>query len=314
MLSRLALAFAVLSSSLFAASIDFSRYHTQEEINQYLRDLARDNPALVHFYVLGESDEGREISYITLTKGSETALPGIFFNGTHHGNEWSSTESILGLIQFLLQHKDEPQASAFLTRYVFYFQPLVNPDGHFHRTREEIHGADPNRDYEYPGASAGSQLKTQIIPLVKKLADSHKFRAAAAYHSGIEEIIWPWCYTGKGTADKDKFHTIAKKTAEAMHYDRYMQSYYDYQTSGEFIDYLYMTQKTVALTFEVSSDLTPNESQLESVVQRSVDGAFAFVQAVMDDDLGRLKLVRAPELSLFESRNPLWVLLGMRLE
>lgn len=311
MIRSLAIFLAVACSTLYG--LDFDRYHTQEEIGAYLREVADENPTLAKFHILGESDEGREIAYLTLTKGSE-ALPAIYFNGTHHGNEWSSTEGILGLVDYLLAHRDEPDVSELLTRYVFYLQPLVNPDGHFHKTREEVHGKDPNRDYLYPGAAEGSKFKTKIIPLVRQLADSRKFVAAAAYHSGIEEVIWPWCYTGNASGDADRFHTLAKAAADAMGYSRYLQSYYDYATNGEFIDYLYMTQGTYALTFEVSQALTPPASQLDFVVKRSIDGALAFVRALAADRDGRLALARAPRFSLETTRNPLWELLGMRLE
>ena len=99
-------------------------------------------------------------------------------------------------MDYLLVHRDDADVSLLLSKYVFYLQPIVNPDGHQHHTREEIHGKDPNRDYAYPGGAANKKFKTKIIPLVKKLLDSRKFIAAAAYHSGIEEVLWPWCYTG----------------------------------------------------------------------------------------------------------------------
>jgi hypothetical protein len=75
-----------------------------------------------------------------------------------------------------------------------------------------------------------------------------------------------------------------------------------------------MTQGTYGLTFEVSNAKTPSESELDGVVKRSVDGAMAFVQAIADSAEGKLKIERAPHLSLVDSRNPLWVALGMKLE
>ncbi len=312
---RFAITLVLLSvcTSVFAA-LDFSQYHTQDQIAAYLRQMASDNPSLVHFYVLGHSDENREIAYISLTKGNEQ-LPGIYFNGTHHGNEWSSTEGILGLIDYLITNKDSADVSALLSKYVFYMQPLVNPDGHFHQTREEIHGLDPNRDYTWPGGSSSTQWKTTIIPLVKGFLDSHKIRAAAAYHSGIEEIIWPWCYTGDGAPDANVLYTLGKKTAEAMNYSRYMQSYDDYETEGEFVDYAYMTQKTLALTFEVSSEYTPDASELAGVVTRSVDGAMAFIDGIRDLDNGTLPIENQPTHHLAGNTGYyLWKLLGFRLE
>jgi hypothetical protein len=313
MFRRVALVLALtwVSSSLFA--IDFTKYHSQDEIGQYLRGVATSYPELAHFYVLGKSDEGREVAYLTMTSGADS-LPGIFFNGTHHGNEWSSTEALLGLVEYFVQHRNDAEVAGLLSKYVFYFQPLVNPDGHFHRTREDANGADPNRDYEYPNAPTGSQFKTKIISLMKKLIDSHHFRAAAAYHSGIEEVIWPWCYTSAPTEQKDLFYTFAKGAASAMGFSRYMQSYYDYPTDGEFIDYMFMTQGTFALTYEVSDDFTPAASQLKAIVARSVKGAMAFINAVAAHDAGHLSVESSASIVHALEFNPRWKAMGRRLE
>ena len=300
----------VLCSSLFA--LDFTQYHTQDQINGYLQQLAQDNPTIVHFYHLGDSDEGRPINYITLTKGSEQ-LPGLFFNGTHHGDEWSATESILGLTDYLITHKDDPTVSALLTKYVFYLEPLVNPDGHFHHTREDVNGADPNRDYSYPDGQDGA-FKTKIIALMKTLIDSHKFRAAAAYHSGIQEVLWSWCYTADTAPQKDVLYTMGKTAATAMGFDRYLQSFDDYATTGEFIDYAYMTQGTLALTFEVSTVKTPPVSELAGIVSNSIQGAMAFAEAVESYDAGTLNIEQAPNYSTLDTRLSLWSFLGHKLE
>jgi predicted deacylase len=312
MLRKFSLLSIFVCSALFA--IDFTSYHTEDQINQYLKDMTQQNPALVKFYTLGYSDQNREIDYITLTKGNEQ-LPAIFFNGTHHGNEWSATEGILGLIDYLLTHKDDADVSALLTQYVFYLEPMVNPDGHHNQTREDINGADPNRDYDYPGAAAGSQFKTKIISVMRKLIDSRKFRAAAAYHSGIEEVLYSWCYTSDPTKDNDLLYTFAKTAATAMGMNRYLQSYDDYETEGEFIDYAYMTQGTFALTYEVSSAYTPDVSELPAVVTRSIDGAMAFIKAVSQYDNGQLNVEPAPNFTSLVSRHSAkWDFLGSKLE
>jgi predicted deacylase len=306
----LVLGFAVSS----AWALDFSRYHSQDEIAQYLRGQAQAYPSLVQFQVLGDSDEHREIAYLVVTKSTAPDAPALYFNGTHHGNEWSSTEGILGLIDYLIQHRDDAEVSGWLTRYRFFLQPLVNPDGHAASTREDVNGADPNRDYAFPELNENDAFKTHIIQVVKKLTDKVKFRAAVAYHSGIEEVLWSWCYTGNHITDYDLLYTLAKKAATAMGFDRYLQSYDDYFTQGEFIDYLYMKQRTLALTFEVSEIMTPPESELEAIVNRSIQGALAVIRSVDGYDRGTMPLEAAPLYTRWDRRNPLWVALQRKLE
>jgi predicted deacylase len=279
---------ALTISSAMAGDLTFDRYHTQDEINQYMIQEATSHPDLVQRKQLGTSAQGREISYVILAKG--TPSQSIYINGTHHGDEWSATESVIGLIDYLIAQKDTPEVSQILSNYAIYIQPLVNPDGHQAHTREDSFGNDPNRDYSYPQRTDANSFKTKEIQLVKSLVDQVHFRAAAAYHSGIEEVLWSWCYTSKSTPDNSLLINLGKTVAEAMGFDRYLQSYNDYATTGEFIDYAYMKDQTMALTFEVSTDKTPDVSELQSDVDRSIKGAMAMMQTVHLADLGQIDL------------------------
>jgi len=293
------LSFGVNQAS--AQDIQFNRYHTQEEINQFMRDEAAKYPKFIQFKILGKSEQGREVSYVMI--GTRPGAPAFYFNGTHHGDEWSSTESILGLIDYLANHAFDAKVSALLNSYTFYLQPLVNPDGHFAQNRMDPHGRDPNRDYSWSGRSDADSFKIPVIVLVKNLLAEIKPRAAAAYHSGIEEVLWSWCYTNNATPDASTFLQITKKTAQAMGFTRYMQSYFDYVTDGEFIDYAYTQYHTTALTFEVSTVKTPAAADLPAVVQRSILGAMAFIEAIQDKDLG---LIPSKGNSEYEAAKRTW--------
>ena len=201
---------------------------------------------------------------------------------------------LLGLIEYLVTHRNDSDVHALLTSYVFYLQPLVNPDGHEAKTRADSEGVDLNRDYAFPGSKSGESFKRKETQLMKNLVDQIKPRAAAAYHSGIEEVLWPWCFTADPVANEKLFYAVTEKTAKSMKMDRYLQSYDDYATEGEFIDYAYMAHSTLALTFEVSEIKTPPAKDLEAVVSRSVKGALTFAQAVWDADHGMLALTSLP--------------------
>ena len=271
-----------------STGLSFAQYHSQADIHTYLTSMATQHPSFVSFATLGSSRQGREIAYIVVSNKDATTVPALYFNGTHHGDEWSSTESILGFADYLIAHHDEPAVSAILDAYAVYLQPLVNPDGHLAKTREDSTGTDPNRDYAYPERTDAASFKVPEIKLVKDLVDRIKPRAAAAYHSGIEEVLWPWCYTGDASTDDALLSSSGRTAAEAMGFDRYLQSYDDYASTGEFIDYAYWKYKTVALTFEVSIVKTPSASQLDGIVQSSVKGALAFVDAIAKADAGTI--------------------------
>jgi len=271
-------------------ALDFNHYHTEQDISAYLHEVASDHRDFAHFHVLGYSQHGREIDYLVLAKGDPDALPAIYFNGTHHGDEQSSTEGILGLIDYLVSHRATADVSELLASYAIYIQPLVNPDGFALNTRFNAEGHDPNRDYAYPERGDSESFKTPAIRLVKELTDKVRFRAAAAYHAGMEAVLWPWCYSAQRNPENDTFYTIAKTVAQALRVPHYQQSYADYPTRGEFIDYMYMTQGTLALTFELSAEPTPPISKLAGIVKRSIAGAMAFMLDVWELDHGRLKI------------------------
>lgn len=296
-----------------AHALDFSRYHTQTEINSYLAQMARDHSELVQFKQLGVSEQGREISYIIVSNAPANA-PAIYFNGTHHGNEKSSTEAVLGLADHLLANAANVEIAELLAQYRIFLQPLVNADGHAANTREDPRGRDPNRDYSYPNRSDADSFRVPVIQLVRKLVDETGFRAAVAFHSGMEGVLWPWCYSGQKPADNDVLHTISKMTAAAMGMSYYVQSYFDYATNGEFTDYAYMKQGTLAVTVEVSNAATPASSQLAGVVSRSVRGSVAFIKAIKSLDDGILIAEKAPEIRFLGFLNADAVRRGSRLE
>ncbi len=296
-----------------AFGIDFKNFHSQAQINDYLKQMTQENPTLVRFERLGESDKNREINYILMTKANPATAPAIYLNGTHHGNEKSSTETILALIDTFLSQKDTPEFKALLEQYVFIFQPLVNADGHAANTREDANGRDPNRDYNYPGHEESQSFKTKGIRLVREVLDKYHVKAAVAYHSGMEGVLWPWCATSAPTSIQNIFHTLSKLSAQAMGMDYYVQSYSDYPSDGEFIDYVFMKHETLGVTFEVSNAGNPSTSDLDRVVKRAVQGTLAFIRGVRDLHVGRLALELAPDRT-HAGFNPLFVRLGRKVE
>lgn len=270
-----------------AFAIEFNKYHTVNDINEYLREVEKKNPEIAQFKILGQSAQKREISYLILSDGDVTR-PAVYFNGTHHGNEKSSTEAVLGLIDYFIKNKNKQKVKSILNSYTLYFQPLVNPDGHALDTRGNHQGIDPNRDYSSPEKDEGESFRLPEIKLVKSLVDKVKFRGALAYHSGIEEVLWPWCYTADAPQNSDMFEAISKETASAMGFERYLQSYLDYPTNGEFIDYVYWKYGTVSLTVELSKVKTPPVSELPGIIKKTIDGAIKFLELLKSEEEGTL--------------------------
>ncbi|MES2746550.1 MAG: M14 family metallopeptidase [Bdellovibrionota bacterium] len=273
--------FVLLWLTPAAFGIEFNRYHDQEEIAAYLRSEAQANPALASFRVLGKSQQGREIAIVTVTKSTNPEAPGIYFNGTHHGNERASTEAVLALLDYLVRQKDQPDVDKLLRRYRIILHPLVNPDGHALNLRTDSRGIDPNRDYETPTKSEKDAFQLVETRLVRDLLVKDRFVvASAAFHSGLEAVLWPWCHTPTLSQHDPVFRTLAGNVAKTMQVNRTSQSFYDYQTEGEFIDFAYMRHGIYALTFEVAHEAAPPAARLVATVKRAVQGSFSFIKAV----------------------------------
>jgi hypothetical protein len=269
--------------------VSFLAYHNQSQIVAYLQALASAFPAIATYKVLGQSGQGRDLPYLIINATCQASPPAIFTNGAHHGDEPASAEAALAIPDYLLRTSTtEASVRTLMGTYAFYVMPLVNPDGFALDTRENAAGLDINRDYSYPGRSDADSFTTVEAKLVKSLQDSVAFRAAIAYHSGAQEVLWPWCYTADATVDGAFFTAAGKKTAQAMDFAIYQQSYDDYPTQGEYIDYAYWKSHTFAATFEVSTIKAPSPASLVGVVGGASKGTVAWVQAVDDHANGRL--------------------------
>lgn len=279
-----------------ASSLTFDRYHDVGEINQYLDDVALEHTELASVIELGLSAEGRAVRVLRLGKGPEGKKPGIFVNAAHHGDEKVSTESAISVIQYVLTNHKSKFLTQVLNSFDLYVQPLVNPDGHARGLRFAPVGVDPNRDYAYPGSN--NAFKLSEVRLVRDFLKAYDIRAAVALHSGMEGVLWPFCFANTQPRDQKVFRKLARSAAKAMGMGYFAQSFVDYPSKGEFIDYAYITHGTLALTFEVSSYHQPKVSDLKFVVSRATLGVMDFIRNI---DLLQQNLISFEDSSISAS-------------
>jgi len=97
---------------------------------------------------LGASYRGRNLHLLTITN---TAIPienknVIYSISRQHAAETTGSHMLEGLIEFLIS--DDEYAAGFRDNYVWYFMPMVNPDGvHVGNSRATWLGNDANRDW-----------------------------------------------------------------------------------------------------------------------------------------------------------------------
>jgi hypothetical protein len=252
-----------------AASAMADVYPKHVAIRGALRSYATQFPEIVQHVEIGQSVKNRSIDMVivenrdipTHRKGS------VFLHAAHHGNEKSSTFSVMRFLESLVYDAETRQ---LLDQYTFYMVPIINPDGYESDSRYNANGKDLNRDYML---TPDNQLSGTIEPETKAIADLMNvvpFMAAISYHSGMEGVLWPWGFTPKANPEENILKRLSKKAAKALGSEYFKQSFYDYPTRGEFIDFAYFKYKTMALTFEVSSDYAPKSlGEVRSIANKA---------------------------------------------
>ena len=119
--------------------INYSKYKIHEIKGRYIT-----NDSLLRlsfsndFNILGFSVGEAPVYYLKLGSGSLNIL----IWSQMHGNESTSTKSLIDLISFLKSNGKD-----YLNYVTFHIVPILNPDGALNYTRDNFNGIDLNRDF-----------------------------------------------------------------------------------------------------------------------------------------------------------------------
>ncbi len=116
-----------------AGVMDFSHYHTYEEVTSFLRQWAADYPNLVDLTSVGKTFEERDIWQITITNkstGKDTDKPAMFIEGNRHSGEVTAAESALWFAWHILSgYGKDPALTKLVDTKAIYVRVKNNPDG-----------------------------------------------------------------------------------------------------------------------------------------------------------------------------------------
>lgn len=111
-------------------SFDWDRYHTLEEIYDWLDELEKNYPNIVTTVVMGRSFENKEIKGIKINYNPERSVKYIgMLEGTLHAREWISPATVTWIIKEFLTSSD-PEVRALAENLEWHIFPVVNPDGY----------------------------------------------------------------------------------------------------------------------------------------------------------------------------------------
>ncbi|NVO19379.1 MAG: T9SS type A sorting domain-containing protein [Bacteroidetes bacterium] len=243
------------------------QYHSYDQIISLMDSLATAFPGICKKIILGTSLQGRQIACLKISDNVDIDEneAEVAFDGGIHGDEIGGPENLIRFARDLCTgYGSNTQYTDLINSREIYIYPMVNPDGRVNMSRTNAHGVDCNRDFGYMWNGEGSsinpfsQIETRVM---RDFMNAHPFSIHVTYHSGIEEVIFPWCYRASHAPDYNNFTYLSALYSSSSGYSNlpYLQSYADYPTNGELIDDSYGLNGPVSLTVEISYDKQPTD-------------------------------------------------------
>lgn len=145
-----------------------------EELLNFLNTLVENHPDKISMSFIGESQKGRKIPMIKLTAPTNNEKIKVWMQGGLHGNEPASTESMLYLLDRLL---NDNSYADILENVELVVIPMANIDGYLKNSRYAANGLDLNRDQTKLMAPETVILKKAYSEFNPEVAvDFHEYR------------------------------------------------------------------------------------------------------------------------------------------
>ena len=227
---------------------------TPEEIIAEMDRLVAAYPRICVKRVYGKSVKGVQLAALKISDNpaEDEDEPEILFDGGIHGDESIATDLIMRFVNRILTgYGIDAGITKLIDSREIWFYCMVNPDGR-EKSRENANGIDLNRDYGYMKVGAFTQPESRGV---RDCLLENQFALQFSYHAGIEYLLYPWCFSPSLSPDKALHSFLADLySTTSGYYDKSknVQSYFDYKTDGETIDYAYGVLGTAALTMEVA--------------------------------------------------------------
>ncbi|KAH8322419.1 hypothetical protein KR067_004376 [Drosophila pandora] len=297
------------------------RYYTHSEINQFIEDVAKENPRRAFIKTVGKSYEGRLLKTITITNGDSRRNKNVILvDGGFHAREWISPATVVYLINQLVYNLEEN--ADLLEDYDWVILPVVNPDGYeytqisedtrlWRKTRKpsssECFGTDPNRNFDYhwreSGASddpcsdtyAGSKPFSEpealvVSDLIRTYSD--RGQMYLTLHSFGPMILYPWGWIDEVPETVDDLDEVAKAGYEAILEATGTVYKYgpstttiNYAAAGASDDYAFNEGFPISFTMELPpggrDGFDPPASDIDRLVKESWVGISAMARRVV---------------------------------
>ncbi|XP_055482127.1 carboxypeptidase M [Psammomys obesus] len=278
------------------AALDF-RYHHQEEMEAFLKSVARNYSSITHLHSIGKSVRGRNLWVLVVgqsPKEHRVGIPEFKYVANMHGDETVGRELLLHLIDYLVtSHGKDAEITYLINSTRIHIMPSMNPDGfeavqkpdcYYSNGRENYNNYDLNRNF--PDAFENNNVSKQPETLaVMKWLKTETFVLSANLHGGALVASYPFdngvqatgtLLSRSLTPDDDVFqhlaYTYASRNPNMTKGDQcknkrnfpdgIINGYSWYPLQGGMQDYNYIWAQCFEITLELSCCKYPREEKL----------------------------------------------------
>lgn len=296
--TRLCLCLCLALLLPLAAALDF-RYHHQQQMEAFLKAVARDHGSITHLHSVGTSVQGRNLWVLIVgrfPKEHRIGIPEFKYVANMHGDETVGRELLLHLIEYLVTNDGkDPEITRLINSTRIHIMPTMNPDGfeavkipdcYYSDGRENSNNYDLNRNF--PDAFEFNNETTQ--PETKAVLEwlkTETFVLSANLHGGAQVASYPFdngvpetgtSHSRSLTPDDDVFRYLAytyssnnpsMKNGDACKNhikapNGIINGYSWYPLKGGMQDYNYIWAQCFEITLELSCCKYPPPEELPS--------------------------------------------------
>lgn len=291
------------------------QYHTPEEVNIFLEEIAENYPLIAKVEYVGTSESGREINALIISDspGTLEGEPAVRLTGGIHGNEMMSVELLIRFIEYLTYgYSRDPEIKDLVDSRYICIIPVLNPDGLARKRRYNDNNIDLNRNFNSTGASL--QKETEAI---QTFSASKQFCLSITYHTGAVLVNMPFDYKSKLIHGIFPIENNLVNSFALTYTDGSGSMFltnpdvYNYIYNSDYGDYVYLNKGTINggdwyvalgtlqdwsytqtgcldLTIEVVKKNPANETDVQQIYMYNRDSIIAYIKRAEEGIYGRV--------------------------
>ncbi|XP_042883422.1 carboxypeptidase D-like isoform X2 [Penaeus japonicus] len=292
------------------------KYHHYPDLQDFMQKFAKRYPSLARLYSIGTSVQGRELYVLEISDNPgihEPGEPEFKYIGNMHGNEVVGRETLLLLIQYLLEgYGVNERVTSLVNDTRIHIMPTMNPDGFEAGNEGDFAGVvgranannkDLNRNFpdQYFTNQQNMVQEPETLAVMKWLKE-YPFVLSANLHGGSLVANYPWDDNPQGRSGLYSGcpdDTVFKKLAKAYSFahpkmphgkpcnnprvvfpDGITNGAKWYSVSGGMQDYNYLNSNCFEITVEMSCNKYPYAKDLPRYWMENKNSLITFMEQV----------------------------------